>query len=93
MAPALAPLIASSSRSPSSSKRSSTPQVNAPKAPPPCSASESRRVSPDGSGACNRRASRRDSRSDRVSLSGPLPKVSAEPRTLRRARLTKPGEP
>ena len=36
MAPALAPLIASSSRSSSSSKRSSTPQVNAPKAPPPC---------------------------------------------------------
>ena len=36
MAPALAPLTASSSRSSSSSRRSSTPQVNAPKTPPPC---------------------------------------------------------
>src|ERR1700689_3317600 len=42
-APALAPLTASRSTSASSSSRSSTPAVNAPNEPPPCSASESRR--------------------------------------------------
>ncbi len=38
MAPALVPLIAAMGKRPSSSKASSTPQVKAPCAPPPCSA-------------------------------------------------------
>ena len=40
MAPALAPVIASMASRPSSRMASSTPQVKAPWAPPPCSASE-----------------------------------------------------
>src|SRR4051795_1729110 len=44
MVPALAPLTASKVMVSSWSSRSSTPQVNAPKEPPPCSASERRLI-------------------------------------------------
>ncbi len=47
IAPALVALIASSDSRPSSSNASSTPQVNAPCAPPPCNARETGRVSGD----------------------------------------------
>ncbi len=40
MAPALAPVVASTARRPSSRRASSTPHVNAPWAPPPCRASD-----------------------------------------------------
>ena len=40
MAPALAPVIASTARRPSSRRASSTPHVKAPWAPPPCRASD-----------------------------------------------------
>ena len=57
MAPALAPVTASTARRPSSRRASSTPHVNAPWAPPPCRASDTvfwararrgRRSRPDG---------------------------------------------
>src|SRR3954471_10711783 len=93
MAPALAPLTASSSRSSSSSRRSSTPQVNAPKAPPPCNASDSRRVSPDGSVVVRGGASGWIEGSDPASLSGPLTRLSAEPRSLEGRASPSPASP
>ena len=43
IAPALVPLIPAISKLGSANRRSSTPQVNAPCEPPPCSASAMRR--------------------------------------------------
>src|SRR4051794_31905812 len=87
MAPALAPLTASNSRSSSSRRRSSTPQVKAPKAPPPCKASERRRGSLDWSTTSDGAASGRIERSDPDVVLGPCIRLLAELRSLRKARL------
>jgi hypothetical protein len=55
MAPALDPLTASKMMLSSARSRSSTPQVKAPRAPPPCKASERRRVPPRADRGAERR--------------------------------------